>query len=40
VLPRLGSAKQRGVHWIHARPPIEGLRFEMDTRGGTIEQRR
>lgn len=39
VLPRLGPAARRGVHWYHAEPPIEGLRFEMDTRGGVIEQR-
>jgi len=40
VLPRLGSAARRGVTWIHSKPPIEGLRFEMDARGGTIERRR
>lgn len=39
ILPRLGPAARNGVHWYHARPPIEGLRFEMDTRGGVIEQR-
>jgi hypothetical protein len=39
VLPRLGAASRGGVHWYHARPPIEGLLFEMDTRGGVIEQR-
>lgn len=40
VLPRIGQAARRGLHWFHARPPIEGLRFEMDARGGVIEQRR
>jgi hypothetical protein len=40
VLPRLGPAARHGLHWFHARPPIEGLRFEMDARGGVIEQRR
>ncbi len=39
VLPRLGAAARNGVQWFHARPPIEGLRFEMDTRGGVIERR-
>lgn len=37
LLPRLGSAARRGVHWHLARPPIEGLRFEMDARGGVEE---
>lgn len=40
VLPRVGPAARRGLHWFHARPPIQGLRFEMDARGGVIEQRR
>lgn len=39
ILPRLGSVARGGVHWYHARPPIEGLLFEMDTRGGVIERR-
>ncbi len=39
ILPRLGSAARNGVLWYHARPPIEGLRYEMDTRGGAIERR-
>ena len=38
VLPRLGIAGRNGILWHHARPPVEGLRFEMDTRGGTIER--
>lgn len=39
ILPRLGAAARRGIHWHHARPPVEGLRFEMDARGGVIERR-
>ena len=39
VLPRLGDAARRGVHWLHTAPPIKGLRFEMDARGGVIERR-
>ncbi len=39
VLPRLGSAGRNGVHWFNARPPVEGLLFEMDTRGGVVERR-
>lgn len=39
VLPRLGPAALRGLHWFHARPPVEGLRFEMDARGGVVERR-
>ena len=40
VLPRLGAAARGGLHWFHAFPPVVGLRFEMDARGGVIEQRR
>lgn len=39
VLPRLGTAGRNGVHWFNARPPVEGLLFEMDTRGGVVERR-
>ncbi|MEM7091683.1 MAG: RidA family protein [Actinomycetota bacterium] len=39
VLPRLGEGGNRGTTWIHAEPPITGLRFEMDARGGVIERR-
>jgi len=39
VLPRLGTAGRNGVHWFNARPPVDGLLFEMDTRGGVIERR-
>ncbi len=38
ILPRLGSAAGRGVHWYLAHPPIERLTFEMDLRGGTEER--
>ncbi|MDH3678321.1 MAG: RidA family protein [Acidimicrobiia bacterium] len=37
VLDRLGPAGGRGLHRFFARPPIEGLRFEMDARGGVEE---
>ena len=37
VLERLGPAARRGVHWYLAAPPIVGLTFEMDLRGGTEE---
>lgn len=39
VIPRLGDTARNGIHWYHARPPITGLLFEMDTRGGVIERR-
>ncbi len=39
VLPRLGTAGRNGVHWFNARPPVEGLLFEIDTRGGVVERR-
>lgn len=39
VIPRLGNSARDGIHWYHARPPIAGLLFEMDTRGGVIERR-
>lgn len=39
VIPRLGTAARSGIHWYHARPPIAGLLFEMDTRGGVVERR-
>ncbi|MCP5026616.1 MAG: RidA family protein [Actinomycetia bacterium] len=37
VLARLGDASRRGVHWYLAAPPVAGLRFEMDARGGVEE---
>jgi hypothetical protein len=37
VLPRIGPAAHHGVTWHYTRPPIVGLEFEMDVRGGTRE---
>jgi hypothetical protein len=33
ILARVGAAARHGVRWHYARPPIEGLEFEMDVRG-------
>jgi len=33
ILPRLGAAKQHGINWHYARPPIESIEYEMDLRG-------
>ncbi len=40
VSARLGPAAGRGVLWHRARPPIAGLLFEMDARGGVLETTR
>jgi hypothetical protein len=37
VLPRIGAAARHGVTWHYTRPPIEGIEYEMDVRGGTRE---
>jgi len=37
VLPRIGSASQHGLTWYYTRPPIIGIEYEMDLRGGTRE---
>ncbi|MGI9616654.1 MAG: 2-amino-5-chloromuconate deaminase CnbZ [Acidimicrobiales bacterium] len=37
VNDRLGPAAARGVLWHLARPPIAGLLYEMDARGGLTE---
>jgi hypothetical protein len=37
VLPRIGAAGRHGVTWHYARPPIVGIEYEMDVRGGTQE---
>jgi len=37
VIGRIGTAARRGVLWQLARPPIAGLLFEMDARGGLDE---
>jgi hypothetical protein len=33
ILPALGEAAQRGVHWYYARPPVIDIDYEMDVRG-------
>ncbi len=33
ILQRLGAAKQHGINWHYARPPIESIEYEMDLRG-------
>jgi len=33
ILAKIGAAARHGVRWHLARPPIEGLEFEMDVRG-------
>lgn len=33
ILKPMAAAAAHGVHWHYARPPIEGLEFEMDLRG-------
>jgi hypothetical protein len=33
ILARVEAAARHGVRWHYARPPIEGLEFEMDVRG-------
>jgi hypothetical protein len=37
VLPRIGTAARHGVTWHYTRPPIVGIEYEMDVRGGTRE---
>ena len=38
VLPRLGAAARRGIRWHWARPPVQGVDFEMDLRGVRTER--
>lgn len=38
VLDRMGEAAVHGVHWHLAAPPVAGLTFEMDLRGGVTER--
>jgi hypothetical protein len=38
VLDAIGPATACGLRWYHARPPIEGLEFEMDVRGVRREE--
>jgi hypothetical protein len=37
VLRRLGRAAVHGIHWFPSRPPIEGLRLEIDVRSAGTE---
>jgi hypothetical protein len=37
VLDAIGTATTRGLHWYHARPPIDELEYEMDVRGVRTE---
>jgi hypothetical protein len=39
ILNRTGPAGLHGVHWHYARPPIDGIEFEMDVRGTRTELR-
>ncbi len=38
ILEPLAGASIHGIHWHYARPPIEGLAFEMDLRGVRREE--
>jgi hypothetical protein len=38
LVKRIGPAVGAGLHWYIARPPIEGLTFEMDVRGVNTEK--
>jgi hypothetical protein len=33
ILPRISGARQHGVTWHYARPPIVSIEYEMDVRG-------
>jgi hypothetical protein len=37
VLPRTGGAAIHGIQWFPSRPPIEGLKFEIDLRSAGTE---
>ena len=37
ILPVVGPAAVRGVHWYPSRPPVQGLEYEMDLRGARRE---
>ncbi len=37
LVARVGSAAGGALTWYRSRPPIEGLDFEMDVRGGCRE---
>ena len=38
LVERIGTAVSSGLHWYIARPPIEGLTFEMDVRSVNNEK--
>jgi len=37
VIPEIGAAASRGLHWYPAAPPVDSLAFEMDVRGVATE---
>jgi hypothetical protein len=37
VLTRVGGAAAHGIHWFPSRPPVEGLRLEIDVRSAGTE---
>jgi hypothetical protein len=37
ILPRIGRAATHGITWHYTRPPIVGIEYEMDLRGGARE---
>lgn len=37
IIGRVGAAARHGIRWHFARPPIDGLEFEMDVRSGGME---
>jgi len=39
ILPAVEGARRHGLHWHHARPPVQGIEFEMDLRGLRVEMR-
>lgn len=38
ILHGMGSASRRGINFIHSRPPVADLEFEMDVRGVIREE--
>jgi hypothetical protein len=37
VLVRAGDAAVHGIHWFPSRPPIVGLKLEIDVRSAGLE---
>jgi len=33
IIPGISASDWLGVHWFHARPPVQDIEFEMDMRG-------